>query len=143
MTDSANQPKALLHWHEVVTSRDPVMLSELLADDATFHSPVLFQPQRGRDLTALYLVGAMHVLANDSFRYVRELSGDRDAVLEFTAEVDGIHVNGIDMITWDDNDQITDFKVMLRPFRAIQLVQQKMAELLQAAEEDHSVDKVT
>ena len=119
------------------------MLSELLADDATFHSPVLFQPQRGRDLTALYLVGAMHVLANDSFRYVRELSGDRDAVLEFTAEVDGIHVNGIDMITWDQNDQITDFKVMLRPFRAIQLVQQKMAELLQTAEEDHSVDKVT
>ena len=99
MTDSATQPKALRHWHEVVISRDPVMLSELLAEDATFHSPVLFQPQRGRDLTALYLVGAMHVLANDSFQYVRELSGDCDAVLEFTAEVDGsvqVEEHGVD-----------------------------------------------
>lgn len=118
------------------------MLTELLAEDATFHSPVLFAPQRGRDTTALYLVGAMHVLANDSFHYVREVAGDRDAVLEFVAEVDGIHINGVDMIAWDHNDQITDFKVMLRPLRAIQLVQQKMADLLQAMEKDESIDEL-
>ena len=123
-------PVALDKWHEVVRGRDAGLLAELLAEDATFHSPVLHRPQQGRDLVMLYLVGAMHVLANDTFHYVREVVGDTDAVLEFVAEVDGIHVNGVDMITWDGEDKITDFKVMLRPLQANHLVQQKMAALL-------------
>lgn len=73
----------------------------------------------------------MHVLGNDSFRYVREVTGPTDAVLEFELEIDGIHVNGIDMIRWDESGLITEFKVMIRPLQAINLVQQKMAALLQ------------
>ena len=134
MAEEITEPEALTRWHEVVAARDPRLLAGLLAEDATFHSPIVHRPQEGRDLVTLYLTGAMHVLGNDTFRYVREVVGDSDAVLEFVAEVDGVHINGVDMISWDRANQITDFKVMLRPMRAIELVRDKMAELLQAAE---------
>ncbi len=122
---------ALLRWHEVVQTRNPALLNVLLAEDAVFHSPILFRPQQGRDLVALYLTGAMHVIANPSFRYVREIADERNAVLEFETEIDAVHVNGVDLITWDEHGLITDFKVMLRPLKAINVVQQRMAELLQ------------
>ena len=134
MAEEMTEPEALTRWHEVVAARDSVLLAGLIAEDATFHSPIVHRPQEGRDLVTLYLTGAMHVLGNDTFRYVREVVGDSDAVLEFVAEVDGVHINGVDMISWDRANQITDFKVMLRPMRAIELVRDKMAELLQAAE---------
>lgn len=121
----------LERWHEVVRTRNPALLNQVLAEDATFHSPILFKPQQGRDLVSLYLIGAMQVIANPSFRYVRQLSEGNDAVLEFESEVDGIHVNGVDMITWDDRGMITDFKVMIRPLKAINVVQQRMSELLE------------
>lgn len=121
----------LERWHEVVRTRNPALLNQVLAEDATFHSPILFKPQQGRDLVSLYLIGAMQVIANPSFRYVRQLSEGNDAVLEFESEVDGIHVNGVDMITWDDRGIITDFKVMIRPLKAINVVQQRMSELLE------------
>ena len=117
-----------------MTGRDPLLLSDLLAEDATFHSPIVHRPQEGRDLVLLYLTGAAHVLGNDTFRYVREVVGEFDAVLEFVTEVDGVQVNGVDMISWNHDNRITDFKVMLRPMRAIELVRTRMAELLQTAE---------
>ncbi len=121
----------LERWHEVVRTRNPALLNQVLAEDAVFHSPIVFRPQQGRDLVALYLSGAMHVIANPSFRYVRQVVDGNDAVLEFESEIDGIHVNGVDMITWNDHGQISDFKVMVRPLKAINVVQQRMAELLQ------------
>ena len=130
----SSEPPALSDWHRVLAQRDPALLADLLTEDAVFHSPVLHRPQAGRDLVMMYLTGAMHVLANDSFQYVREVVGDHDAVLEFTATVDDIHVNGVDMIAWNDDGQITDFKVMLRPKKALDLVQRRMAELLAATQ---------
>ena len=118
-----------------MTGRDPLLLSDLLAEDATFHSPIVHRPQEGRDLVLMYLTGAAHVLGNDTFRYVREVVGEFDAVLEFVTEVDGVQVNGVDMISWNHDNRITDFKVMLRPMRAIELIRTRMAELLQAAEQ--------
>ena len=120
-------------WHRVVRERDAKALWELIAEDATFHSPVVHTPQRGRQLTYAYLYAAFQVFANDSFRYVRELAGDRDAVLEFQVEIDGIVVNGVDMIRWNDDGRIVDFKVMLRPLKAVNLIHQKMAQALGAA----------
>ena len=120
-------------WHRVVRERDSKALWELIAEDATFHSPVVHTPQRGRQLTYAYLYAAFQVFANDSFRYVRELAGDRDAVLEFQVEIDGIVVNGVDMIRWNDDGRIVDFKVMLRPLKAVNLIHQKMAQALGAA----------
>ena len=119
-------------WHRVLAARDTAALADLLADNAVFHSPVVHTPQVGKALTTMYLTGAMQVLGNASFRYVREVAGARDAVLEFTVDIDGITVNGVDLIHWNEDGRIDDFKVMLRPLKAVNLVHQKMAELLQA-----------
>ena len=123
---------ALARWHELARTKNAAGLDGLIADDAVFHSPVVHTPQRGKQLTVMYLAAAIKLLCSGSFRYVREVVSDRNAVLEFETEIDGILVNGVDMITWNDDGQITDFKVMLRPLKAINLVHQKMGELLQA-----------
>jgi hypothetical protein len=122
----------LAAWHSLVNTRNPDALSALLADDAVFHSPVVHTPQVGKALTSMYLLGAFQVFFNETFRYVRELKSDRDAVLEFQVTIDGISVNGVDMIKWNDEGQIIEFKVMLRPLKAINLIHQKMGALLQA-----------
>lgn len=123
---------ALSTWHDIVRTRDVRGLGELLADDVVFYSPVVHTPQDGKEITALYLTAAMHVIANESFRYVREVAGESDAVLEFEAEVDGITVNGVDMIKWNAAGQITEFKVMIRPLKAINLIHEKMAAMLRS-----------
>lgn len=89
-------------------------------------------PQRGKQITSQYLTAAFHVLSNDSFRYVREVVGERTAVLEFEVEIEGISVNGVDMISWDPAGKIVEFKVMLRPLKAIQLIHQKMRAMLES-----------
>lgn len=119
-------------WHETARTRDVARLDALLADDAVFHSPVVHKPQAGRELVRMYLAAAFGVFFNDSFRYVREVVGDQEAVLEFQVEMDGIEVNGVDMIRWNDQGRIVDFKVMIRPLKAIELVHRKMAAMLQA-----------
>ncbi len=122
----------LATWHRILKNKDVAGLADLLADDAVFHSPVVHTSQEGKAKTTMYLAGAFHVLGNNSFRYLREVVGERDAVLEFAVEVDGITVNGVDMIRWREDGRIVDFKVMLRPLKAINLVHQKMGALLEA-----------
>jgi SnoaL-like protein len=124
---------ALARWHELAKYRNVAGLADLLADDVVFHSPVVHTPQRGRQVTTRYLAAAFHVFSDPSFRYVREIVGGRDAVLEFQVEVDGIAVNGVDMIRWNDDGKIVEFKVMLRPLKAINLIHQKMGEMLARA----------
>ena len=126
-----NTPSVMSAWHHVVSSRDPAALSRLLADDVVFHSPVVHTPQRGKAITFQYLMGALQVLNNTSFRYEREIVGDFDAVLEFTSEVDGIQINGVDLIRWNGAGQIVDFKVMVRPLKAVNMLHQKMAAMLE------------
>ncbi|MET0340272.1 MAG: nuclear transport factor 2 family protein [Polyangiales bacterium] len=123
----------IVAWHQVVATRSTVELDALLSERVVFHSPVVHTPQVGKAITARYLAAAFRVFFNDTFRYVREVQGPRDAVLEFQVEIDGIAVNGVDMIAWDDDEKIVDFKVMIRPLKAIQLIHQKMAAMLQAA----------
>jgi hypothetical protein len=125
-------PDPIKTWHHLVQNRDVQGLDVLLAEDAVFHSPVVLTPQVGKPITKKYLAAAFHVFFNESFRYVRELQCDRDAVLEFEVTLDGITVNGVDMIKWNDAGKITEFKVMLRPLKAVNLIHQKMAEILQA-----------
>ncbi len=121
----------LTEWHQIVRTRDASRLAALLADDVVFHSPVVHTPQVGKAITTKYLAAAIRVFGNESFRYVREVRGDRDAVLEFRVEIDGIVVNGVDILTWNEAGQVVEFKVMLRPLKAVQLIHQKMATLLQ------------
>ena len=108
-------------------------LSPLLADDVVFKSPVVHTPQEGKFITMGYLLAAGQTLGNDSFRYVREVVEGNDALLEFTAEIDGILVNGIDLITFDDAGKIKDFKVMVRPVKAVNKLWEMMAAQLQAS----------
>ena len=123
---------ALDTWHHLVRTGDAGGLRELVAEDAVFHSPVVHAAQHGRKLTVMYLSAAFQVFFNPTFRYVREVVGPHDAVLEFEVSMDGITVNGVDMLKWNSAGQLVEFKVMLRPLKAVNLIHQRMAELLQA-----------
>ncbi len=120
----------LTTWHRLAASSDAAGLDELLADDVVFHSPIVHTPQVGKAITALYLSAAFRVFNNETFRYVREVKGQTDAVLEFITVINGITVNGVDMIRWNEAGQITDFKVMVRPLKAIQLIHEQMGAML-------------
>jgi hypothetical protein len=122
-------------WHDLVRTRHASGLRDLLADEVVFHSPVVHTPQTGKAVTTQYLAAAFQVFFNASLRYVREVVGPRDAVLEFQVEIDGVTVNGVDMIRWNEEGRITDFKVMIRPLKAINLIHQKMGAMLQAQQQ--------
>ncbi|HKO67897.1 MAG TPA: nuclear transport factor 2 family protein [Burkholderiaceae bacterium] len=124
-----NNPLAA--WHRIVQTRDSSALEQLLADDVVFHSPVVHTPQPGKKLTAWYLSAALDVFVNESFRYVREVVGQSDAALEFETVIDGIKINGVDLIKWDAVGQIIEFKVLIRPLQAINAVHHRMAATLQ------------
>lgn len=121
-------------WHRLVRTQDPLGLDSLLAEDAVFHSPVVHTPQRGKKLAFGYLSAAFKVFFSPSFRYVREIVGPSDAMLEFETVVDGIVVNGVDLIKWNDAGQIVEFKVMLRPLKAINVIHQRMAAMLPSSQ---------
>ncbi len=122
----------LATWHELVRTRNINGLPALLADDVVFYSPIVYTPQVGKAVTLQYLTAAFYVFLNESFQYVRELSDAHGAILEFQVEMDGITVNGVDMLKWDDAGHIVEFKVMLRPLKAVNLIHQKMAAMLRA-----------
>lgn len=121
-------------WHAAIAGgSDPAAIAALVREDAVFHSPVVHTPQRGRALVTAYLAAAGQTLGNANFRYVRELIDGDDALLEFETELDGIHVNGIDLIRFDAEGMIADFKVMVRPLKAVNAVWEAMAAQLAAA----------
>ena len=123
-------PDPVAEWHHILRTGDMTALASLLHDEAVFVSPVVHTPQRGRPLVVAYLGAAFKVFGTPAFRYLREVVGERDAVLEFETEIDGVLVNGVDMLRWDDAGRIVEFKVMVRPLKAIQAVHSKMAELV-------------
>jgi ketosteroid isomerase-like protein len=118
-------------WHSLVKEKDAAALDAILADNVVFHSPVVHTPQAGKPITTLYLMAALHVLNNNTFQYLREVIAGNQAVLEFQTVIDGISINGVDMITWGEDGRITDFKVMIRPLKAVNQVHKMMGEMLQ------------
>ncbi|NVJ98482.1 MAG: nuclear transport factor 2 family protein [Alphaproteobacteria bacterium] len=121
----------LRRWYDFVETHDDKALSDMLADDVVFHSPVVHTPQEGKALTYMYLSAAGRVLGGEHFRYVGEYMSENGAVLEFVTEIDGVQIDGIDMITWNTDGQITEFKVMLRPLKAVNKVHDMMFQMLQ------------
>ena len=119
-------------WHQVVKDRNLARLDTLLDTEAVFVSPIVHTPQRGKKLAIMYLAAAFDVFLNPTFRYVREIVGDSDAMLEFETEIDDVLVNGVDIIKWNESGRIVEFKVMIRPLKAIGLIHQRMAAVLQA-----------
>mgnify|MGYP001817621125 CR=1 FL=1 len=135
MAPSPNQTthQSLANWHKIAANGSKAdELATIIHEDAVFHSPVVHTPQRGRAIVISYLSAAGQTLGNESFRYEREVVGEGTAVLEFSTEMEGIAVNGIDMITFDGDGLITDFKVMVRPLKAINKVWEMMGRQLES-----------
>jgi hypothetical protein len=119
-------------WHAIAKNRDTNALAAILAQDAVFESPVVHTPQLGKAITLKYLTAALHVLNNGSFEYLNEWQSDHSAVLEFQSTIEGIVVNGVDIIHWNDAGQITRFKVMVRPLKAVNKLHEMMGRMLMA-----------
>ena len=123
-------PPVIDRWISIIETGRTDDLDALLADDAVFYSPAVFRPQEGKALTSKYLTAAAKVFGDTDFHYVEQWYSERSAILEFAATIDGKYVNGIDMIHWNDDGRIVRFKVMMRPFKGLQAIMPKMAELL-------------
>jgi hypothetical protein len=128
----------LAFWHQIARDRDVAGRDGLLSDHCVFHSPVVHTPQVGKAVTTQYLAAALQVFFNESFVYTRELTSDDHAILEFQVEINGITVNGVDMLTWDHSGQIIDFKVMVRPLKAVRLIHENMGKMLAAQQQPSS-----
>ena len=127
------EAKTLIHkWHDLINNDDLNKLDAILADDAVFSSPVVFNPMKGKEITKMYLYAAGQSFNMDKFKYTREIHDEMHSVLEFETYIDEISVNGVDMIEWNQDGKIKDFKVMIRPFKAVQKVQEKMVEALES-----------
>ncbi len=135
---------AIEKWHDIMKNPGQNIsekLDDLLHDDVVFYSPVVFTPQKGKDITKLYLAAAGGVFSPDKdkeeskskeskFKYIKELIQDNHACLEFETEINGIYVNGVDLITWNEDNKITEFKVLVRPLQAVNTLHQMMGEML-------------
>lgn len=121
------QPNVIDRWHRYMAARDPSGLQELIADDCVFQSPAVHSPQHGKALTIKYLAAAMETLGTPDFTYVEEWIGERSAVLEFTLTLDGMRLNGVDIIHWNDAGQIINFRVMVRPIKGLMALIPAMA----------------
>ena len=132
-------------WNEVMKANDMDKLDELLAEDVVFYSPVVYTPQKGKDITKMYLMAAGGVFgegtkdevidSNNSqskFKYIKEIIGEKSALLEFETEMNGIYVNGVDVISWNEEEKITEFKVIVRPLQAVNMLHQKMQAMLES-----------
>jgi hypothetical protein len=127
------QAKDLIHkWHEVINSDDMNALDNIIAEEAVFSSPVVFTPMEGREITMMYLHAAGQSFNMEKFKYTKEIHDGMNSVLEFETYIDDISVNGVDMIEWNQDGMISNFKVMIRPFKAVQKVQEKMVEALES-----------
>ncbi len=138
--------QTIANWHDHLRGKFEGGLDALLHDDCVFYSPVVFTPQRGKEITKMYLNAAGATLGGDEprpgaqagsgdekkgFRYTKEVLAGNQAILEFETEMGGKYINGVDIITCDDDGKIVEFKVMVRPLQAINLLHQQMARMLE------------
>jgi hypothetical protein len=132
-------------WHAHLRGELTDGLDELLDDDVIFYSPIVYTPQVGRAITKMYLLAAGQTLPGDAtapntgksgsgggFRYTKQVLAGDTAVLEFETTVEGKYVNGVDIIRCNDEGRIVEFRVMIRPLQAINLVHRQMGEMLEA-----------
>ena len=119
-------------WHEVIGNDDPKLLDNIISDDAVFSSPVVFTPMEGKNITMMYLHAAGQSFNMEKFKYTKEIHDGMNSVLEFETYIDDISVNGVDIIEWNKDGKICNFKVMIRPFKAVQKVQEKMIAALES-----------
>lgn len=119
-------------WHKVMKNYELDDLDNILSDNVVFFSPVVFKAMNGREITKMYLSAAGKSFNLEKFQYTNEIHDGMYSILEFETFIDDISVNGVDMIEWDEDGKIVNFKVMVRPLKAVQKVQQKMVEALES-----------
>ena len=128
-------------WHDFTHGNFPGGLDTLLADDIIFYSPVVFTPQEGKELAKLYLMAAGNTFGGDdakkngdiedsSFRYIKEVLSGNQAILEFETKIEGKYVNGVDIISFNEDGKISEFKVMIRPLQAVNIIHMQMQKML-------------
>ena len=117
-------------WHNFVKTKNINILDRILSDEVVFYSPAVHTPQVGKQITKKYLLTAAEVLFKENFKYVSEVKGNEIAICEFECNIDEIYINGIDIITWNGLNQITSFKVMVRPLKGLMILKEKMANIL-------------
>ena len=133
--------EAVKNWHSAMKSKDAETWDELLGEDVVFYSPVVFTPQKGKKITMLYLSAASGVFGDQKstnnsekkqskFKYVNEIIEGNSACLEFETEMNGLYVNGVDLIKWNEDNKITEFKVLIRPLQAVNHIHQMMGKML-------------
>ena len=128
-----NEAKNLIDkWHEVIGNDNPKLLDDIISEDAVFSSPVVFTPMEGKNITMMYLHAAGQSFNMEKFKYTKEIHDGMNSVLEFETYIDDISVNGVDIIEWNEDGKICNFKVMIRPFKAVQKVQEKMIAALES-----------
>ena len=120
----------LATWHNIVSSSNIHDLDSLISEDCVFHSPVVHTPQIGKDLTIKYLSAAFKIFTNGTFEYVREVKNNNQAVMEFQLYINDIIINGVDIISWNAEGKIIDFKVMIRPLKAVKTIHENMGKIL-------------
>ncbi|MBL4798863.1 MAG: nuclear transport factor 2 family protein [Oleispira sp.] len=118
-------------WHQVIANKDMKLLREILHEDVEFHSPTLWQPKIGRDITQYILKMVIDIFQD--FEYQREWVDENNLALEFSARVDDKKIKGIDLIRWNEEGKIIHFEVMLRPMNGLQVMFDKMTTHLQEA----------
>jgi len=128
---SSEKPHVLTRWYDYMENHNFDVLDELLAEEVVFHSPVVHTPQKGKKITKIYLMAAEKVLGGSAFKYTKEIIGNQQFMLEFTNVIDGVIINGVDIVTYNEDNQITEFKVMVRPLQGMQKLHQKMMEMLE------------
>ena len=138
--------EAVKIWHQAMKSKDASIWNELLDDNVVFHSPVVFTPQKGKKITMMYLMAATGVFgsadnesslsesmqAKSKFHYVNEIVGEYSALFEFESEIEGTYMNGADLLKWNENNKLTEVKVMVRPLQAVNMLHQKMKAMLES-----------
>ena len=127
-----NAKSLIKKWHKVIETDNLELLNDIIADNAIFSSPVVFKPMEGKEITMMYLNAAGESFNMEKFEYTKEIHDGMNSVLEFETYIDEIFVNGVDMIEWNEDGKICNFKVMIRPFKAVQKVQEKMIEALES-----------
>ena len=127
-----NAKSLIKKWHKVIETDNLELLNDIIADNAIFSSPVVFKPMEGKEITMMYLNAAGESFNMEKFEYTKEIHDGMNSVLEFETYIDEISVNGVDMIEWNEDGKISNFKVMIRPYKAVQKVQEKMIEALES-----------
>jgi hypothetical protein len=122
----------IIKWHEVVKNRDYNLLESILSDDIIFYSPVVYTPQKGKQLALQYLMAASEVFNSTSFQYNKEMIGESSASLEFSLTLDSTDINGIDLISWDKTGKINEFKVFIRPLQGVNMIHKLMQGMMES-----------